>query len=114
VTLDEFLEACRRLADDAPARIADAASPAEFADVRTQLVGRKQGRLADLMTQLASLPPEARRDAGRAVNDVKQTIERLLDEREAAWRRRPVRRRRSISPCRRVGAGRDRCTRSRS
>lgn len=83
MTLDEFLEACRRLADEAPARIATAVSPAEFADVRTHLVGRKQGRLADLMTALASLPPDARRDAGRAVNDVKSTIERLLDDREA-------------------------------
>ncbi len=86
MTLDEFLEACRRLADEAPARIALAASPAEFADVRTQLVGRKQGRLADLMTQLATLPPDARRDAGRAINDVKSTIEQLLDEREASVR----------------------------
>lgn len=83
MTLDEFLEACRRLADEAPARIAGAASPAEFADVRTQLVGRRQGRLADLMAALASLPHDARRDAGRAVNDVKHTIDRLLDEREA-------------------------------
>lgn len=84
MTLDEFLDACRRLADDAPARIAEAASPAEFADVRTQLVGRKQGRLADLMAQLAALPPDARRDAGRAVNDVKGVIEQLLEAREAA------------------------------
>ncbi len=83
MTLDEFLLACQRLADDAPARIAVAASPSEFAEVRTQLVGRKQGRLADLMAQLAALPPEARRDAGRAVNEVKSRIEALLDEREA-------------------------------
>jgi len=83
VTLDEFLEACRQLADEAPARIALAASSAEFADVRTQLVGRKHGRLADLMTQLAALPHDARRDAGKAVNDVKRTIEQLLDAQEA-------------------------------
>lgn len=84
MTLDEFLEACRRLADEAPARIAAAASPAELADVRTQLVGRKQGRLADLMSALAALPPDVRRDAGRAANDVKSAIERLFDEREAS------------------------------
>jgi phenylalanyl-tRNA synthetase alpha chain len=84
VTLDAFLAACRQLAEDAPDRIAAAATPEEFAAVRTQLVGRKQGRLADLMTQLATLPPEARRDAGRAVNEVKAEIERRLDEREAA------------------------------
>ena len=84
VTLDAFLAACRQLAEDAPDRIAAAATPEEFAAVRTQLVGRKQGRLADLMAQLATLPPEARRDAGRAVNEVKAEIERRLDEREAA------------------------------
>lgn len=84
VTLDAFLAACRQLAEDAPARIAAAATPAEFAEVRTQLVGRKQGRLADLMARLAMLPPDTRRDAGRAINDVKADIERRLDEREAA------------------------------
>jgi phenylalanyl-tRNA synthetase alpha chain len=84
VTLDEFLAACRQLAADAPARIAAAASPSEFADVRTHLVGRKQGRLADLMAQLATLPAEARRDAGRAINETKAEIERLLEARSAA------------------------------
>lgn len=84
VTLDAFLAACRQLAEDAPDRIATAGTPDEFTAVRTQLVGRKQGRLADLMAQLAALPPDARRDAGRAVNEVKADIERRLDEREAA------------------------------
>ncbi len=84
MTLDEFLAACRQLTDDAPATIAQAETPAQFAEVRTRLVGRKQGRLADLMTQLAALPADARRDAGRAVNAVKTSIEQQLDEREAA------------------------------
>ena len=84
MTLDEFLNACRRLAADAPAAIAVAESPAQFADVRTQLVGRKQGRLADLMAQLPTLAADDRRDAGRAVNEAKAAIEQLLSEREAA------------------------------
>ncbi len=84
MTLDEFLSACRRLANDAPAAIATAETPAQFADVRTQLVGRKQGRLADLMAQLPTLAAEERRDAGRAVNETKAAIEQLLAEREAA------------------------------
>jgi len=84
VTLDEFLNACRRLAADAPAAIAVAETPAQFADVRTQLVGRKQGRLADLMAQLPTLAADDRRDAGRAVNEAKAAIEQLLSEREAA------------------------------
>ncbi len=86
MTLDEFLSACRQLADDAPHVIAQAESPAQFADIRTQLVGRKQGRLADLMARLPELPAEARRDAGKAVNDVKAAIEQQLAEREAAVR----------------------------
>ena len=84
MTLDEFLNACRRLAADAPAAIAVAETPAQFADVRTQLVGRKQGRLADLMAQLPTLAADDRRDAGRAVNEAKAAIEQLLSEREAA------------------------------
>ena len=84
MTLDEFLNACRRLAADAPAAIAVAESPAQFADVRTQLVGRKQGRLADLMAQLPTLAADDRRNAGRAVNEAKAAIEQLLSEREAA------------------------------
>ncbi len=84
MTLDEFLSACRRLAADAPAAIAVAETPAQFADVRTQLVGRKQGRLADLMAQLPTLAAADRRDAGRAVNEAKAAIEQLLSEREAA------------------------------
>jgi len=84
VTLDEFLNACRRLAADAPAAIAVAETPAQFAEVRTQLVGRKQGRLADLMAQLPTLAADDRRDAGRAVNEAKAAIEQLLSEREAA------------------------------
>lgn len=84
MTLDEFLSACRRLADDAPAAIATAETPSQFADVRTQLVGRKQGRLADLMAQLTTLAPDDRRDAGRAINEAKSAIEQLLAEREAA------------------------------
>lgn len=83
MTLDEFLSACRRLAEEAPVAIGQAATPAQFAEIRTQLVGRKQGRLADLMSQLALLPADVRRDAGRAVNDVKASIEQQLADREA-------------------------------
>ncbi len=86
MTLDEFLSACRQLADDAPDAIAKAETPSQLTAVRPPLVARKQGRLADWMAPLPELPPEARRDAGKAVNDVKAAIEQQLAEREASVR----------------------------
>lgn len=83
VTLDAFLSACRQLADDARAVVAAATSPEEFEAARTQLVGRKQGRLADLMAQLSRLPADTRREAGQSVNAVKQGIEEQLTARQA-------------------------------
>ncbi|MBI3792235.1 MAG: phenylalanine--tRNA ligase subunit alpha, partial [Gemmatimonadetes bacterium] len=51
---------------------------------RTALVGRKQGRLTDLMAQLGALPGDARREAGAAANRAKQAIEAALDARTSA------------------------------
>jgi phenylalanyl-tRNA synthetase alpha chain len=83
VTLQELLAACAQLRTDAPALVAAAASAAELATTRAHLVGRKQGRLADLMAQLPALPVDERRAAGQAVNEVKLAVEAALDARDA-------------------------------
>ncbi len=83
VTLSEFLVAVDQLAADAPAQIAAVATLDEWTAVRTALVGRQAGRITDLMTGLAALPKEAKREAGQRVNAVKATIESALDERRA-------------------------------
>ncbi len=83
MTLQELLAACAQLRTDAPALVAAAASAAELATTRAHLVGRKQGRLADLMAQLPALPVDERRAAGQAVNEVKLAVEAALDARDA-------------------------------
>lgn len=85
MTLQELLAACAQLRTDAPALVAASASAAELATTRAQLVGRKQGRLADLMAQLPALAPEERRAAGQAVNETKLAVEAALDARDAEF-----------------------------
>jgi phenylalanyl-tRNA synthetase alpha chain len=88
VTLDELLEAARSLERDGRDLIARATSVDELATARTALVGRKSGRLTELMKALPSLQADARREAGAAVNRAKEAIEGALDAREGDLRRR--------------------------
>ncbi|MGA1309372.1 MAG: phenylalanine--tRNA ligase subunit alpha [Gemmatimonadaceae bacterium] len=83
MTLSEFLAAVEQLAADAPVQIAAAATLDEWTAVRTALVGRQAGRITDLMTGLAALPKEAKREAGQRVNAVKAGIESALESRRA-------------------------------
>ncbi|MDQ3698506.1 MAG: phenylalanine--tRNA ligase subunit alpha [Gemmatimonadota bacterium] len=84
VTLQEFLDAVARLEKEARDVVARVDGADALAAARTALVGRKSGRVTDLMKQLPSLPPEARREAGAAVNRAKAGAEAVLAEREAA------------------------------
>ncbi|HUO52034.1 MAG TPA: phenylalanine--tRNA ligase subunit alpha [Gemmatimonadaceae bacterium] len=84
MTLQELLKAVERLETDGLAAIAGAADADALAAARTALLGRKSGRLTDLMGALPSLPAEARREAGGAVNRAKQALEGALDARAAA------------------------------
>jgi phenylalanyl-tRNA synthetase alpha chain len=43
----------------------------------------KQGRVAELLAAIPSLPPEERRDAGRGANELKQGVQLALNERTA-------------------------------
>ena len=87
MTLDELLEAARSLERDGRDQIVRAASADELTAARNALVGRKSGRLTELMKALPELPAEARRDAGAAVNRAKQALEEALATREAELRR---------------------------
>jgi len=84
MTLDEFLAATAALEATSRARVDAAQSPDALETARTELLGRKSGRLTELMRALPGLPPDARRDAGAAVNRLKAAIESTLDERRAA------------------------------
>jgi phenylalanyl-tRNA synthetase alpha chain len=63
--------------------IGEAATDEELEAARVRLLGRRDGRLTAIMRTLASLPAEARPAAGARSNEVKQTLTRLIDERQA-------------------------------
>lgn len=71
------------LRTDAPPRIAAVPSLDAWHELRNALVGRKAGRLTELMALLPQLEREARRDAGAAINALKQDLEAALDARKA-------------------------------
>jgi len=71
--LDELAQAVERVST------ADAAS---LADLRTELLGRKAGKLTQILRTLGSLDPEERRAVGARANQIKAQLEAALAERE--------------------------------
>jgi phenylalanyl-tRNA synthetase alpha chain len=82
--LADFLAACDALRRDAERDVQAAATLDEWTEVRNQLVGRKSGRLTQLMAHVPGLAPDDRRAAGQAVNALKGSIDALLEARHAA------------------------------
>jgi phenylalanyl-tRNA synthetase alpha chain len=84
MTVQEFTAAVDGVAEEGIAQVGQAGSLAELEALRTALLGRKSGRLTELMRQLPTLPHEQRRDAGAAINRAKSAIEEALDARKAS------------------------------
>ncbi len=59
--------------------IADAAT---LGELRTSCLGRKAGRLTQILRSLPTLPPEERRELGRRANEVKRELESAIAARE--------------------------------
>ena len=68
------------LKDEFTAAIAAASTLAALDDVRVTALGKK-GRLTDLMKTLGSLPPDARKARGAALNVVKDDLATLIEAR---------------------------------
>jgi phenylalanyl-tRNA synthetase alpha chain len=64
------------------AAVAGAVTLDELRAVESEVLG-KRGALARTKAGLGALPPEARREAGRAVNEAVATVQAALDERRA-------------------------------
>ena len=77
--LQDFIERIAEIETRAASLISEAASASALDAARHGLVGRKSGALTAMMKELASLPPEERREAGAAVNRAKTAIEDALD-----------------------------------
>ena len=84
MTLADFLAACDALRADAEREVQTAATLDAWTEVRNQLVGRKSGRLTQLMAHVPALAPEERRAAGQAINALKSGIDAQLEARHAA------------------------------
>lgn len=85
--LRDLLHAAQSLEREGLELIARASSADELAAARTTLMGRKSGRLTELMKALPAMAPDERREAGAAVNRAKLALEAALADREAALRR---------------------------
>ncbi len=97
MTISEYLDQAAQLERDARALLADA-DPTERLDaIKGRLNAVKDARLAALQGELRTLPPDDRRTAGVAFNQLKQRIGEALDafvERqrlaESSRERRPI------------------------
>jgi phenylalanyl-tRNA synthetase alpha chain len=95
-TLDDLLAQVQQHHDTFTRELAgidaSAGSAAALATLKNTYTSRKSGVVAALMNRLAELPPEVRRDFGRAVNSFKAAVEAAIAERETvlAARRRPA------------------------
>ncbi|MBI2402710.1 MAG: phenylalanine--tRNA ligase subunit alpha, partial [Gemmatimonadetes bacterium] len=76
------LEQALREVERAAARVATA-DASTLAALRTELLGRKAGRLTQVLRSLASLSPDQRRDLGARANQLKQQLEQAIAGREA-------------------------------
>jgi phenylalanyl-tRNA synthetase alpha chain len=72
-----------RLLQEARDRIGGASTRAALEEARVSLLGRN-AELTQRLRGIAGLPPEERGPVGKRLNEVRQTIEAMLQEREAA------------------------------
>ena len=82
-SLQSFLATTAAVEREGLDTIARAASSDELTAARNALLGRKSGRVTELMRQLPTLPPEERREAGAAVNALKALLDAALESRTA-------------------------------
>ena len=77
-------EELQRIEAEAAADIAAADSTARLADIDTDYLGRKAGRLTGLLRGIGALPNDQKPLFGQALNDAKARVEGALAERRAA------------------------------
>jgi phenylalanyl-tRNA synthetase alpha chain len=78
-----MLDNLQRLIESARAEIAERVDLQAIDDIRVRLLGKK-GEITALLKSLGAMEPEARKIAGAKINEAKDAITNLLDERRAA------------------------------
>jgi phenylalanyl-tRNA synthetase alpha chain len=90
-TVESIRQQVQHLREKADEAFAAAADATALQTVRDRFLGRRSGAVSGLLKSLGKLPPEARRDAGRELNLLKQEIERRLEEARVRVEARAVR-----------------------
>jgi phenylalanyl-tRNA synthetase alpha chain len=78
------LQALIRRFEDEAAAVGRSGDRDAWEELRLAWLGRKQGRVRELLARMKDVPPERRRDWGQGVNALKETVEARLDELDAA------------------------------
>src|ERR687883_1899015 len=76
-----MIERIDELRSEAEGAIATAGSTSALEELRVRYLGRK-AELPNLLRGVAQLPPEERGSVGRAANEARQALERLIDGRQ--------------------------------
>lgn len=79
LTPEQFEAEAHAIFLDGPQAFGAASDADELEQTRIQYLGDKRGRLIHLQKALGTLPPEARRDAGRRFNEVKAALNSALN-----------------------------------
>jgi phenylalanyl-tRNA synthetase alpha chain len=83
-TLEQYVSYAQELIERGAQAFAQAAGADELEQTRIQYLGDKRGELLVLQKALGTLPPDARRDAGRRFNEAKATLAAAHAERLAS------------------------------
>jgi phenylalanyl-tRNA synthetase alpha chain len=75
-----MIDRVEQITQEASAAIEAASDTTALEQLRIQYLGRK-AELPNLLRQVASLPPDQRGPAGKAANQARQQLDRLIDER---------------------------------
>jgi len=86
-TLEQYLQAADDIIARGVAALSTAADAEALEAARVQFLGDRRGEILALQKALGTLPPEQRRDAGRAFNEAKTKLTHALDERRTTLSR---------------------------
>ena len=86
-SLDDLKKRAHELRERLEGQLASATDPAAVQAVRDRFLGRKAGDVTALFNDLGKLAPEARKEAGEALNALKEFGEAKIGEAEAALER---------------------------
>lgn len=81
---DLGLDALRQQFEAEASAVAESGDRDAWDELRLSWLGRKQGRVRQLLAQMKDVPPERRRDWGQGVNALKQEVEGRLEDLDTA------------------------------